>query len=458
MRPTSDSFSFRGKGRGDPPPAATRRRFLADTAAVLAGVVAAPLVIPSSALGLDRPAPSERITLGFVGLGWKGLQGCAGSLFRHFLENPITEPLALCDVNINCCKDAKATAESQYGRKSCMMTQDFRQVCERPDIDAMVIATPDHWHAIITVLACRNGKDVYCEKPLSLTIREARAMVAAARRYGRVVQTGSQSRSNVNIRYAINVIRQGKIGELKEIHAACGAPSVPCYLPAEPTPKFIDWDRWLGPAPWRPYHSQLAFKGFRAYRDYSGGGMTDWGAHHFDLGQWALGMDNSGPVEIIPPDGKEHKVLTYRYANGARMYHNDAWPDKGVDFIGSEGKMWILGVSNHMNSTPAGLCKFFKRRGGANVLEYDAKDHSDNFLECVRSRKRPNADVEIGCRTVTVCHLGNIAYWLKRPIHWGPGARGDHRRRRSQPLARPRQTRTLVGRLVRDLFCRGDES
>jgi predicted dehydrogenase len=401
-------------------PPTTRRRFLASAAGLLAGSVAAPLVIPSSALGLDRPAPSERITIGFIGLGWKGLDGCAGSLLRHFLENPTTEPLAFCDVNRNSCKRGKDTAEKDYGRKSGILTQDFREVCERPDIDAVVIATPDHWHAIITIWACRNGKDVYCEKPLSLTIREARAMVNAARRYGRIVQTGNQSRSNLNIRYAIDVMRKGKIGELKEIHASCGAPSVPCYLPAEPQPDFIDWEMWLGPAPWRPYHSQLAFKGFRSYRDYSGGGMTDWGAHHFDLGQWALGMDESGPVEIIPPDGRERKWLTYRYANGTEMYHNNSWPNGGVNFLGTEGKMWIMGVSNHMNSTPEGLCKTFKRRGGADVFGYDAKDHSDNFLECVRSRQRPNADVEIGCRTVTVCHLGNIAYWLNRPIRWDP--------------------------------------
>ena len=420
MRSVSESFASQDEGRGERRLARSRRHFLADAAAVLAGAVAAPMVVPASALGLGRTAPSERITLGFVGLGWKGLQGCAGSLLRHFLENPITEPLMLCDVNLNACTAAKATAEDQYNRKSCKLTQDFRDVCGRPDIDAVVIATPDHWHALITIWACRNGKDVYCEKPLSLTIREARAMVTTARRYGRVVQTGSQSRSNINIRYAIDVLRQGKIGEIKEIHAWCGGPSVPCYLPAVPTPKFIDWDMWLGPAPWRPYNPQIAFKGFRMFRDYSGGGMTDWGAHHFDLGQWALGMDTSGPVEIIPPDGKEHKWLTYRYACGAKMYHNSPLTDGGVQFIGSEGKIWILGVSNRNRSTPPGLCKIFKRRGGEILFEYDAKDHSDNFLECVRSRQRPNADIEIGCRTVTVCHLGNIAYWLGRPIRWDP--------------------------------------
>ena len=244
-------------------------------------------------------------------------------------------------------------------------------------------------------------------------------MVDAARQYGRVVQTGNQSRSNVNIRHAMELVRSGRIGKITEIHATCGGPSVPCYLPAEPVPDHINWDLWLGPAPWRPYHSSLAAKEFRPYRDYSGGGMTDWGAHHFDLGQWVLGMDHSGPVEIIPPDGKEHQWLTFKYACGAVMYHNSPPSAGGVQFVGTEGDVWCRGVSNRFRSNPPGLCKVVKRRGGED-MEYDAKDHSDDFLDCVKTRRRPNSDVEIGCRTATVCHLGNIAYGLNRPIHWDP--------------------------------------
>jgi len=290
-------------------------------------------------------------------------------------------------------------------------------VLARPDVDAVAIATPDHWHAVQTIAACRAGKDVYCEKPLSLTIREARQMVEAARMYGRVVQTGNQSRSYASIRHACQALRDGVIGEIREVHVQCGGPSVPCNLPSEPVPEHIDWEMWLGPAPWRPFHSTLADKGFRPYRDYSGGGMTDWGCHHFDLAQWALGMDASGPVEVLPPDGKDVKWLTYRYANGALMTHESPQAKAGVAFVGSTGDAWGHGMSARWRR--GGDAPWRLPPGPADPIQ-GAKAHSDNFLACVKSRERPNADVEIGSRSVTVCLLGNIAYWLGRPIRWDP--------------------------------------
>ncbi len=394
-----------------------RRQFLC--AGFGAGMAAccAPLIVPASALGSGRPAPGERITMGFIGVGWKGLQGCFGSLVHSFLANPACQALAVCDVNSKFREEAKRTIDAANGNQDCRMYGDFRELLACDDIDAVAIATPDHWHAIMTIEACRQGKDVYCEKPLSLTIREARAMVEAGRQYGRVVQTGSQSRSYTNIQHACAALRDGIIGEIREVHVSCGGPSVPCNLPGEPVPDHIDWEMWLGPAPWRPFHPVLADKGFRPYRDYSGGGMTDWGCHHFDIAQWALGMDGSGPVEITPPNGQDVKWLTYRYANGAIMTHESPLSQQGIAFIGSESDAWGHGMSARWRK--GGDTPWRLPPGPADPIQ-GAKAHSDDFLECVRSRKRPHADVEIGCRSVTVCHLGNIAYWLNRPIKWDP--------------------------------------
>lgn len=392
-----------------------RRKFLRRATAVSLSL---PYLLPASSLGLDGPAPSDQITMGFIGVGWKGLRGCYGSLVQSFTANPVCQALAVCDVNQEFRDDAKKTVDEFYGNQTCAAHNDFRRVLDRDDIDAVAIASPDHWHAVQTVMACQAGKDVYCEKPLSLTVREARAMVDAARRYGRVVQTGSQSRSYPNIRTICEAIRCGLIGDIREVHASCGGPPVPCELPAEPVPDHIDWDLWLGPAPWRPFNAKLVSIGFRPFRDYSGGGMTDWGCHHFDIGQWGLGMDGSGPVEIIPPDGKAYKALTYRYANGAVMIHNSGSFGGGVHFIGTKGRVSGHGMSNGWRVEPRELLKI---PSGPVSKDEGSKCHTDNFLDCVRTRRRPNADVEIGCSTVVVCHLGNIAYWLNRPIEWNPG-------------------------------------
>jgi predicted dehydrogenase len=377
-----------------------------------------PLLMPGSAVGLGRPAPSERVTVGFIGVGWKGLRGCYGALVPDFLRNPVCQALAVCDVNGRFRAAAKATIDKLQGGNGCREYVDFRELVARPDVDAVVIATPPHWHAVQTIHACRQGKDVYCEKPLSLTVREARAMVEAARRHGRVVQTGSQSRSYQTIRLGVELIRSGRIGRVKRINAGCGGPPGPCSLPAEPAPDYIDWDLWLGPAPWRPYNGRLASVEWRPYRDYDGGGVTDWGCHHFDIGQWALGMDHSGPVEIsLDP----HAI--FHYADGVEMHHAGA----DVEFIGTEGKITLHGMSPRITAQPERLARdpILPQDQVADDDETtSARDepqcHTDNFLACVRSRRHPRADVEIGCRTATVSHLANIAYGLGRAIKWDP--------------------------------------
>src|SRR6266478_4332100 len=297
----------------------SRRHFLKASAAI----VIFPTVIPASALGKDgRPPPSERIVLGGIGIGNQG-----GGDLSAFLGRNDVQYVALCDVKQAVREGAKSRIDRHNKDTGCTAYSDFREILARKDIDAVHVATPDHWHAIIVIEACRQGKDVYCQKPESLTIHEGRAMVQAARRYGRVVSGGSQ---RVMEDY-MSVVRQcwsGEAGQIKEVYVNCGGPSKPCYLPGEPVPPGLDWDMWLGPAPWAPYHPYRISGSFningtswRCWRDYSGGGMTDWGAHKFGGAMFAVNKMEEGPVEIIPPD-KDHKWLTYRFADGLLMYHS----------------------------------------------------------------------------------------------------------------------------------------
>jgi predicted dehydrogenase len=341
-----------------------------------------------------------------------------------FMGRPEVQMVAVCDVDRSMREEAQKTVEDHYAKQSeqgtfkgCTAYNDFRELLDRDDIDAVMIGTPDHWHALISVAAAKAGKDIYCEKPLTLTIREAREMVNAVRRYGRVFQTGSQQRSSGGFRLACELIRNGRIGKLLTAHVNVGGPSGDCYLPAEPVPDGLDWDMWLGPAPWRPFNKAIHPFSWRSFRDYSGGGMTDWGAHHFDICQWAMDMDNSGPVEIIPPDGKEVKLLTFKYANGVLVYHGGyTGKGSGIMFTGTEGKVDVS--REHLITDPEKLLKEPIHPGEVHL--YQSKGHHADFLECVRTRQRPICDVEIGCRSVTVCHLGNLAYWLKRPLKWNP--------------------------------------
>ena len=369
----------------------SRRRFIKGTAVCAFG---APYWINSKAFGAN-----DQITSGVIGVG--GPAKSAGG----------TRKIAVCDVR-------KDKVQNYLKDKNVAVYSNFREILARDDIDVVFIGTPDHWHAIPTIEAAKAGKDIYCEKPMSLTIREAREMVTAVRRYNRVFQTGSQQRSAYGgkFKFAVEMIRNGRIGDLKRIHVSVGNPSGPCGEPPEPKPDDVDWDRWLGPAPWRPFNRKI-LTGWRAFRDYSGGGMTDWGAHHFDIVQWALDKDDSGPVEVIPPNGKDVKYLTYIYDNGLEVSHR-SHPFGGIVFEGSEG---VIRVSRRVLETePAYIMQ--KPIGPNEIHVYDStrEGHFGNFVRCVRSRQKPVCDVEIGCRSVTVCHLGNIAYWLGRPLKWNP--------------------------------------
>ncbi|MBN1844940.1 MAG: Gfo/Idh/MocA family oxidoreductase [Sedimentisphaerales bacterium] len=393
-----------------------RRRFLQGAAAA----VAAPYVITTAALGANGRAPaSERLVMGAVGCGGQGTRHIAGGIWVQgggYLSKADVQVVALSDVNRNNLNRAVELVNQRYGNQDCARYPDFQELLARDDIDIILCATGDRWHTPVSIAAARRGKDVYCEKPISLTVLEAGELAAAFRRYGRIFQTGTQQRSWHEFRFACELVRNGYIGEVKAVKVNVGGPPEECYLPAggEP-PDWLDYDRWLGQAPWRPFHPELL--GWMRWRDYSGGEMTNWGAHMFDIAQWGLGRDESGPVEIFPPDDKEYKHLTYRYANGTVMTREAISRETpGVRFEGTDGFVEVS--RDHLISRPENLIR--QTIGPNEIHLYESKNHPDNFLECVRTRKRPASDADVGYRSITVCHLGNIAYWLKRPLRWDP--------------------------------------
>ena len=402
----------------------TRRDVLRRGARLALGGLAAPAIARSGALG--APAANERIGVGFIGVGGMG----SGHLGRYARSRGFPA-LAVCDVDERK-RDEAAARVGPY----CTKHGDYRELLDREDIEAVVIAVPDHWHALVAVHACEAGKDVYCEKPLSLTVREARAMVEAARRYARVFQTGSQQRSSSEFRRACELVRSGRIGKVETVLVNVWGSSRPCHLPAEPVPAGLDWDRWIGPAPWRPYNSRLHPFHWRAFREFSGGTMTDWGAHHLDIAQWGLGMDHSGPIEVLPPEkGKEH--VTYRYASGITVRCGSVGVN-GVQFAGSGGRITVN--RGYFHAEPEEVAA--DTSTPADVRLYRSPGHHEDWERCIVSRRRPICDVEIGCRSVTVCHLGNIAIWLDRAIRWDPEREevvGDEQASRwlSRPMRAP---------------------
>ncbi|MBI4586213.1 MAG: Gfo/Idh/MocA family oxidoreductase [Planctomycetes bacterium] len=401
-------------------PILSRRRFVKAAAAALA----APALVPSSIFGrAGNAAPSERIAVGVIGCGKMANDYHLSTL----LTFPDVQIVAVCEVDKNRREHARKRVEGAYSKDSayqgCAEHIDFRELIARKDIDAVLIATPDHWHAIPIIEACKTKKDVYCEKPLTLTIAEAKRCIDAVRKHERVMQTGSQQRSSVfgPFRLACEIVRSGRLGKVKTVSVGVGGPSRWCDLPEEPMEPGLDWDLWLGQAPKRPYNSVLSprgvhnhFPNWRAYREYSGGGYTDFGAHHFDIAQWALGMDESGPVEIIPPeDPNATSGVKYLYANGVEMIHGGPG---GCVFTGTAGTLRI--DRGHLTSEPESIVK--EPLGEKDVHLYKSPGHHRNWIDCIRSRKRPVADVEIGARSVTVAHLGNLAYWYHRKLRWDP--------------------------------------
>ncbi|MBT3293632.1 MAG: Gfo/Idh/MocA family oxidoreductase [Verrucomicrobia bacterium] len=381
-------------------PNQSRRTFIKS---VGAAAVALPNIITSNALGANGvPPASERIVMAGLGMGNRGT-GVLGA----FLNSPDIQVVAVNDVQKSHLTGAANRVNGKYRNQDCATYEDYREILARDDIDMVFCAPPDHWHAQMMVDACKAGKDVMCEKPLTLTIAEGRKIVDAARRYGRIAAGGSQ-RVLEDFGRAACAANSGRFGKILSANASPGGPPRPCYLPGQPVSDDINWDLWLGPAPWAPYHPYrcsraygLNGKGFRTWEDYSGGMMTDWGGHKFGGALHGLRLDHTGPSEIIPP--KDGEPLTYVFATGQTLKVQG-----GPNYVCEGGDV----NKNSMRDlkVPPGLRWY---SGGANSLVGD-------FIHCVKTREAPFRDVEWSHRTATVCHLGNIALKLKRTLKWDP--------------------------------------
>jgi len=387
----------------------SRRGFISGVAASLA----APLVIPRHVLGDDNNVPAnEKIVLGAIGIG----KMMYGSHLPHFLRMPEVKVVAVSDVDTTRREAGKKRVDDAYENTDCAAHNDYREIVERDDIDAIACATPDHWHALVILAACKAGKDIYCEKPLTNNLLEAKAVMDAVNAADIIFQTGSQQRASNNFRYACELVQNGRIGDIKQVQVGVGGPPRPCNLPEEEMESGLDWERWLGPAPMRPYSSVLSprgmhnhFPSWRNFCEYGGGGMTDWGAHHFDIAQWGLGMDKSGPVEIVPPEKPAlGRGVKYVYENGIELVHGGPG---GVTFIGTDGEIFVN--RGKLTSKPEDVIK--KPITDDEIHLYEAPGgshggHRQDWVNCIGSRKQPNCPIETGARTVAVCHLGNIAY------------------------------------------------
>ncbi|KKO90676.1 oxidoreductase [Sphingobacterium sp. Ag1] len=382
-------------------------------------------IVPRVVLGGNGfLAPSDRINLGFIGVGKQSYTLMNG--LNHCKE---IASLAACDVDRNklaafIAATAKKQTELSKAQTEIKAYHHYRELLDRKDIDAVVIATPDHWHAQVAVDAAKAGKDIYCEKPLALTIAEGRAMVDATRKYKRVFQTGSMQRSSYNFRQAAELVLNGYIGKIKEINVSVGEPVKQCDLPAMPAPDYLDWDMWVGPSPYRGYNPILSppleddkWAWWRGYRDFGGGYITDWGAHMFDIVQWALGMDESGPVQFNPPKAaNSNSGLSFNYANGVRVNHVQWGVHNAIQFIGEKGKIEVS--REFIRSNPENLANL--KLSSTDRRLYYSDNHYQDWVDAIKKRSKPICDVEIGHRTSSVCNAINIAYELQKDLKWNP--------------------------------------
>ena len=363
----------------------SRRRFLQ---LLGTSAFAAPMIVPSRVFGAN-----ERITMGAIGMGNRGRNDLKG-----FLRFDDVQVLSVCDVVPQHAAEAKRHVDARHGNQDCTVTAEYREILEREDIDTVMIGTPDHWHAIIATEAMRSGKDVFCEKPETLTVQEGRAMADVVKRYGRVYN------------WFHRMIKGGAIGDVQDVWVNVGGSSGLCDLPPVAVPDGVDWERWLGPAPWRPYHPSLVRGGFRPFRDYSGGGMTDWGCHGFGGALFACGLQETGAVDItVRRDAPNGEGLTYTFANGIRIHHGGGWGGI-LSFKGSEGELPFRDDTRRRPTPP-----------NVHIPNYQGgRGFQGDFIHCVRTRDTPFRSIERAHRTASHCHLGNIAYWLDRSLKWDP--------------------------------------
>jgi len=422
-----------------------RRTFLKNAASVAGAVAAFPYIVPSSALGgAGGVAPSNRVVMGCIGTGNQGTND-----MNDFLQDKRVQIVAVCDVNresagywdnrIGGREPAKRIVTEHYARtsapgtyKGCRAYEDFRDLLARDDIDAVLIALPDHWHSIAVIEASKAGKDIYGEKPLSLTIAEGRAMCDAVHRYGRIFQTGSQQRSDHNFRRACELVRNGRIGKLHTVK--CGLPGGTPDISKqghrdkpERVPDGFNYDMWLGSAPYAPYCPARCHVNFRWILDYSGGQVTDWGGHHPDIAQWGMGTENTGPVEIKNAKGEFARDGLYNtaksfyfecvYKNGVKLIISNK-ERGGVTFEGTEG--WVWADRGRHDANPKSLLESVIKPDEIHL--YRSDNHAGNFIDCVISRDEPVAPIETAHRSITIGHLGNIAMRLGRDLKWDPDA------------------------------------
>ena len=406
----------------------SRREFLKTVAVPM---VAAPFILPGD---VWANPPSGQVTMGFVGLG-KQARGLMGGFLHR------AKVVAVCEVDETRRKSAQKKVNDHYSRQKnsgfagCKAYVDYRELMEQKDINAVCIATPDHWHAAPTLLALKTGKDVYCEKPLTHTLQEAIDVIKTCEEHKRVLQTGSMQRSMIEFRVAAEIVRNGCIGKIQKVECSFGGPPKPCDLKEEKMEPGLDWNMWLGPAPMRPYNSTLSPRGnhghfprWRNYREYGTGGVGDWGAHHLDIAQWGLGMDESGPVEV-KFTGKQATLV---YDNGIPVIHKGG---NNVLFVGSDGEVMVnrgkikvvvkgktIAEKMSRKTSTAAECKKAETAllKDAKIKLYNSRNHQDDFIKCIASRKPPITSAQVGGRTVICCHLMNQLYFHKKPMKWDP--------------------------------------
>lgn len=400
----------------------TRRGFMKG-AGMAAGAAAFPTIIPASVLG--QAAPSKVLTVACVGVGGMGL-----SHISQLLDRKTARIVAVADVDAFHQKRAAQKVNEKYGSADCKMFGDFREVTRAKDIDLITVATPDHWHAIPAIDAIRHGKDVFVEKPLTLTVREGQVLVEELRKHKRIGQTGTMQRSSEGFHRAAELIRNGRLGKVSRIEVLIPANNryVGATWKPEAVPEGLDYDFWIGPAAFAPYTAQRTHYQFRYILDYAGGQTTNWGAHYLDIAQWALGKDESGPVEVeghgvFPSSGlftaPTRVDVRYTYADGVTMRmrtRTDGVYDGNIVFYGDKG---TLNVSrSKLRSDPEGILK--EQIGDGEVRLYKSRDHFENWIECVKTRALPVSDLAIGHKTTNICNIGNIAMQLQRKLAWNP--------------------------------------
>jgi hypothetical protein len=425
----------------------TRREFLKTTATIGIGAAGFPYFVPGRVLGDEgATVPSAKIVMGCVGIGSMG-----GGHLRGFSGQEDVRVVAVCDLRRKFREKAKQTVDQRYGDTGCAMYQDYRELLARPDIDAVCIATPDHWHALIAIEAARNRKDMYMEKPADVHVAAAKALRAAVNRYGVVFQFGTQQRSSQEFRLCCDLVRNGRIGKLHTIVVGSLPGMVFANQPLEPQPdpSEFDYDMWLGPAPWSPYAFQRSAsraEGSPGYwmhiHDYGLGCLSGaWGIHHMDIAQWGNNTDDTGPLEVegtgvIPRDGLCDTAVTWRvehlYANGVKMIHMDSRHTEkefpqfvtpvlesrgcGILFAGSDG--WVIVSRGGIDAHPKSL---LQTAFGSNEPRLPvSNNHKRNFLDCVKTRQKTICPIETAVRTDTICHLDDIAIRLGRKLHWDP--------------------------------------